>query len=105
MLAATILRPENPRAATGLGCRVRPWPSPPSGQPVTEVGDRAQRRRLLGVTGNLRSDWCQPTLHNTRLSAKALSPSVVSITVQVLSVVFTSMPKNRLTNQKPESLT
>ena len=34
-----------------------------------------------------------------------LTPSVVSMTVQVLSVVFTSIPKNRPTSQKPESLT
>ena len=32
-------------------------------------------------------------------------PSRVSITVQVLSVVFSSIRKNRLTSQKPESLT
>ena len=34
-----------------------------------------------------------------------LTPSVVSMTVQVLRVVFTSIPKNRPTSQKPESLT
>lgn len=35
----------------------------------------------------------------------AVSPSVVSMTVQVFSVVLTSISKNWLTNQKPESLT
>ena len=34
-----------------------------------------------------------------------LTPSVVSMTVQVFRVVFTSIPKNRPTSQKPESLT
>ena len=47
----------------------------------------------------------QATLHNAKLITNAVSPSVVSMTVHVLSVVFTSMPKNLLTNQKPESFT
>ena len=33
------------------------------------------------------------------------TPSVVSMTVQVFSVVLTSIPKKRPTSQKPESLT
>ena len=37
--------------------------------------------------------------------AKPMTPMAVSMTVQVFSVVFSSRPKNRLTSQKPESLT
>ena len=37
--------------------------------------------------------------------AKPMTPMSVSSTVHVLNVVLTSISKNRLTNQKPESLT
>lgn len=37
--------------------------------------------------------------------AKLMTPMVVSMTVQVFSVVLTSMPRKRPTSQKPESLT
>ena len=47
----------------------------------------------------------QPTIHSSTPKPKALRPSVVSSTVHVFSVVLTSMLKNRLTNQNPESLT
>ncbi len=51
------------------------------------------------------TDLAYATTHNARAMTNAVRPSVVSMTVQVFSVVFTSMPKNRLTSQKPESLT
>src|SRR5690606_36448338 len=54
------------------------------------------------AVGGLRT---HPISHRTTEQPNIAVPSVVSMTVQVFSVVFSSMPKNRLTSQKPESLT
>src|SRR5690606_21621734 len=66
-------------------------------------------RRLAGA-GDTHDDDVPGRLHyrtsqRTAAIAKTVRPSVVSMTVHVLRVVFSSIPKKRLTSQKPESLT